>query len=74
MSDLLEEELRIKNLAIAIYVRRCLTCDAMSPEMEDKAYVREAITEAGGVELSQDKGICDLVKALYIFLKQVIII
>jgi hypothetical protein len=67
MSDLSEEEHRIVKPAIAIYVRRCLSCHAMPPEMEDKAYIRQAITEAGGIELSQDKDICDMVKALYIF-------
>jgi hypothetical protein len=35
--------------------------------MEEKAYIRQAITEAGGIELSQDKDICNMVKALNIF-------
>jgi hypothetical protein len=73
MSDLSEEELQIITPAIAIYVMRCLSCDAMPPEMEDKAYAREAISEAGGIELSQDEEICKMVKSLYIFLNQTLI-
>ena len=55
MSDLLGEEREIIQTAIAIYIRRCLTEDAMPPEMNDKAYLREAMIEAGGVEQVQNK-------------------
>ena len=70
MSDLLGEEREIIQTAIAIYIRRCLTEDAMPPEMNDKAYVREAMIEAGAVEQVEDKRKRDLVKALNLFLKE----